>query len=75
MRDLRPAPRPLARLKPAARILSLGFHMTRRKRQSRTGQKHSAKPDDLRTRGPVFPVVVTRISDTPAQLRSNVGGH
>ena len=48
--------------------------MSRRKRQSRTGQKHSAKPDDLRTRGPVFPVVVTRIPDTPAQLRSNVGG-
>ena len=48
--------------------------MSRRKRQSRTGQKYSAKPSDLRTRGPVFPVVVTRIGDTPTQVRSNVGG-
>ena len=52
--------------------------MTRRKRK-RVGGSYTQKPDDLRDRGPVFPVVVTRIADrqipdTPAQLRSNVGG-
>lgn len=31
---------------------------SRRSRQSRTGQKHTAKPDDLRTRGASGPVQV-----------------